>query len=57
MKSMEVAVKVTDKVNEKNAMETLFFYLDKGIDDMKAGRMHTVDKAFQIIRERMNNEL
>ncbi len=54
---MEVAVKTTDEVNEKIAMETLFSYLDKGIDDMEAGRMHTVDEAFQIIRERMNNEL
>ena len=24
---------------------------------MEAGRMHTVDEAFQIIREKMNNEL
>lgn len=54
---MEVAVKTTDEVNEKIAMETLFSYLDKGIDDMEAGRMHTVDEAFQIIRERMHNEL
>lgn len=54
---MEVAVKTTDEVNEKIAMETLFSYLDKGIDDREAGRMHTVDETFQIIRERMNNEL
>ena len=54
---MEVAVKKTDDVNEKIAMETLFSYLDKGIDDMEAGRMRTVDEAFQIIRERMDNEL
>lgn len=54
---MEVAVKSTDEVNEKIAMETLFSYLDKGIDDMEAGRMHTVDEAFQVIKERMDNEL
>ena len=54
---MEVAVKTTDEVNDKIAMETLLSYLDKGIDDMEAGRMHTVDEAFQIIRERMNTEL
>lgn len=54
---MEDEIKTTDDVNEKIAMETLFFYLDKGIDDMEAGRMHTVDEAFQIIRERINNEL
>lgn len=57
MSDMEVAVKTTDEVNEKIAMETLFSYLDKGIDDMEAGRLHTADEAFQIIRERMNNEL
>lgn len=57
MSDMEAAVKTADEVNEKIAMETLFTYLDKGIDDMEAGRMHTVDEAFQIIRERMNNEL
>lgn len=57
MSDMEVAVKTTDGMNEKIEMETLFSYLDKGIDDMEAGRMHTVDEAFQIIRERMNNEL
>lgn len=54
---MEVAVKTTNEVNEKIAMETLFSYLDKGIDNMEAGKMHTVDEAFQIIRERMKNEL
>ena len=54
---MEVAVKITDEVNDKIAMETLFSYLDKGIDDMEAGRMHTADEAFWIIRVRMNNEL
>ena len=48
---------VNDKINEKHAMETLFSYIDKGIDDMEAGRMHTVDEAFQIIRERMKIEL
>ena len=26
-------------------------------DDMEAGRLHTVDDAFQIIRDRMKNEL
>ena len=54
---MEVAVKTTNEVDENIAMETLFSHLDKGIDDMEAGRMHTVDEAFQIIKERMNNEL
>lgn len=54
---MEAVIKTAGEVNEKFAMETLFSYLDKGIDDMEAGRMHTVDEAFRIIRERMDNEL
>ena len=54
---MEVAVKTTNNVSDKTAMETLFSYLDKGIDDMEAGKLHTVDEAFQIIRDRMKNEL
>ncbi|MCM1267782.1 MAG: hypothetical protein NC302_07745 [Bacteroidales bacterium] len=54
---MEAVVKTTDEVNEKSAMETLFSYLDKGIDDMEAGRMYTTDEAFRMIRKRMDNEL
>lgn len=53
---MEIAIK-NNTVSEKNAMQTLFSYLDKGIDDMEAGRVHTVDEAFQIIRDRMKDEL
>ena len=52
--NMEVAVK---NITEKNAMETLFSYLDKGIDDMETGRVHTVDEAFQLIKDRMKDEL
>ena len=47
----------THLATEKDAMETLFSYLDKGIDDMEAGRVHTADEAFRIIRERMKHEL
>lgn len=36
-------------------METLFSYLDKGIDDVEAGQLHTVDEAFQIIRDKLKN--
>ena len=46
-----------EAVEDRTALETLFSYLDKGIDDMEAGRLHTVDDAFQIIRDRMKNEL
>lgn len=48
------AVNMTD---DRTAMETLFSYLDKGVDDMEAGRLYTVDEAFQIVSDRMKNEL
>ncbi len=53
---MEDPVKTKEEADEKMVMETLFSNLDRGIDDMEAGRMHTVDKAFQIIRERLDEE-
>ena len=56
MGNMEDPVKATEEADEKIAMETLLFHLDKGINDMEAGRMHTVDDAFQIIRERLDEE-
>lgn len=36
---------------------TLFSYLDKGIDDMEAGKLHTVEEALQIVKEKMENAL
>lgn len=54
---MEAVVKDMNVVEDRTALETLFSYLDKGIDHMEAGRLHTVDDAFQIIRDRMKNEL
>ncbi len=54
---MQAAVKTNENMNEKTAVEALFSYLDKGIDDVEAGRLHTVDEAFRIIRDRMENEL
>ncbi|MCI9680664.1 MAG: hypothetical protein HFI26_04690 [Lachnospiraceae bacterium] len=55
--NMQAAVKANENISEKTAIEALFSYLDKGIDDVEAGRLHTVDEAFQIIRDRMENEL
>lgn len=55
--NMQAAVKANENMSEKTAIEALFSYLDKGIDDVEAGRLHTVDEAFQIIRDRMENEL
>lgn len=54
---MEAVVKDVNLTGDETAMETLFSYLDKGIEDMEAGRLHTVDDAFQIISDRMKNEL
>ena len=55
---MQAVAKTTENVGDQIAIETLFSYLDKGIDDVEAGRVHhTVDEAFQIIRDRMENEL
>ena len=54
---MEAVARDLNVVEDRTAMETLFSYLDKGIDDMEAGRFHTVDDAFQIIEDRMKNEL
>ena len=54
---MEAVVKDMNVVEDRTALETLFSYLDKGIDDMEAERLHTDDDAFQIIRDRMKNEL
>lgn len=54
---MEVAVQKISNLNEKTAMETLFSYLDRGIDDVEAGRLHTVDEAFQIIKDKLKNGL
>ena len=34
-----------------------FSYLDKGIDDLEAGRMHGADEAFQIIKSRLADEV
>ncbi len=54
---MEVVAKDLNIVKDRAAMEKLFSYLDKGIDDMEAGKLHTVDDSFQIIRDRMKNEV
>ena len=48
--------KTIEEADEKMARETLFSALDRGIDDLEAGRMHAVDEAFQIIKERVDEE-
>lgn len=46
----------TNNANEKIAMQTLFSYLDKGIDDVETGRVYDVDTAFQMIKDRLDIE-
>ena len=48
---------VSNEVKKLLGMENLYSQLDKGIDDVEAGRVHTVDEAFQIVRARIKNEL
>ena len=55
--NMEIDGRTIGEVDEKIVMGTLLSDLDKGIDDVEANRMHAVDDAFQIIRERMDEEL
>ena len=54
---MEAVVKDMNVVEDRTEMETLYSYLDKRNDNMEAERLHTNDDAFQIIRDRMKNEL
>ena len=42
---MQAAVKANEGMSDKTAIEALFSYLDKGIDDVEAGRVHTVDEV------------
>ncbi len=48
-----------DKMDEadKATMEALFSELDKGIDDMEAGRVFPVEDAFQMIEDMLNREI
>lgn len=48
-----------DKMDEtdKATMEALFCELDKGIDDMEAGRAFPVEDAFQMIEDMLNREI
>ena len=48
---------ISNLYNISEAAENLFSYLDKGIDDMEAGKLHTVEDAFRIIGEKTGNEL
>jgi predicted transcriptional regulator len=45
----------TISTNEQEKEKLLFEELDKGIDDMEAGRVVTHEEAMRIIRERVEN--
>lgn len=47
-----------DKMDESDraAMDALFSELDKGIDDMEAGRVFPVEDAFQMIEDMLDKE-
>ncbi len=47
-----------DKMDEadKATMEALFSGLDKGIDDMEAGRVFPVEDAFRMIEDMLDKE-
>ena len=51
---MERTLKVS---KEELDVEQLYSYLDKGIDDIEAGRIKPVEEAFDIIKERMQDEI
>lgn len=46
-----------DCLNEKIALEKLLSQLDKGLNDVEAGRVYTVEETLSIIKERMEYEL
>lgn len=46
-----------DMTLQEQQKTTSFSYLDKGIEDMEAGRVHSVDEAFQIIETRIQSDI
>ncbi len=54
---MEALIRKRGLTEGSNMPEMFFSFLDKGIDDMEAGRVHTVDEAFRMIRDRARDEL
>ena len=53
---MEAVVKDMNVVEDRTALETLFSYLDKGIDDMEQGNTIPHEEAMRQIRERLLKE-
>lgn len=59
MKDGKNSINKIDKMDEsdKAAMEALFSELDKGIDDMEAGRVFPVEEAFRMIEDMLDMEV
>ncbi len=48
---------LNDMTLQEQQKTTSFSYLDKGIDDMEVGRVHSVDEAFQMIKARVQSDV
>ena len=50
-------ISMDDIYTDEKIKATSFSYIDKGIDDLEAGRLHTAEEAFQIIATRVADEV
>ena len=50
-------MKMNKDIREQLAIKNVLAFLDKGVDEVEAGKLHTVDDAFQIVRDKMENKL
>ena len=50
-------MKINKDISEQLAIKNLLAFLDKGIDEVDAGKLRTVGGAFQIVRDKVENEL
>ena len=48
---------LNDMILQEQQKTTSLSYLDKGIEDMEAGRVHALDEAFQIIKARVQGDI
>ncbi|MBR2045527.1 MAG: hypothetical protein IJ958_05265 [Agathobacter sp.] len=54
---MENTIQLLNNVQVNSEMDKKIPFLDKGIDDIEAERIYSVDEAFAIIEERLKNEI
>jgi len=47
----------TSTVTDNQTFTTLYSYLDKGVEDMEADKVHRLDEAIQIVKDRLESEL